>query len=203
MGIGLGLTGAGYTGGSFGSYSSLSSYGYNTERQLEYRKGRKEVNEFDEAYDEELKDRDSIVNQNIRAFVKHLKDGHEDEAFDAYNKLLEEMKLQSRYDDCKTDEGYRAKAQEKIEEYLTQQNDGEFVDLSDFIKQNAADKVDQHNQLCSTWDDSIVDKTTEEELLNIICGEHNEIRESGYQFGDICRNIFASFWNWASGRRAF
>ncbi len=196
MSIALGLYGTGYSGGSgaYSSYYSTFGYGYNAERQLENLAGRKKVYDQEESDENEYNSRGEEVYQEITNFIDALEVRHkEDEALQEYNDLIEHMKGQPGYKDL-DENALRAEAQDKIEKALAKRNGEESADLIKFIRDNAADEFEKHRQLKSAPDSSKVDVTTEKELLKIVCGKDETIRDaSGYQFWDLCRSIGAFF----------
>ncbi len=147
------------------------------------------------------------VEQKVANFVSYIEDGEEDLATHAYNDLLQELNKNNNFQNEIRSDGddaqLRASANAAISKYLAQR-EGKDVDIEDWLEDNTADASEQHCQYASTWNDDIVDKNTTEDLIKMMTGR--EVRKEGadrYHFGDVSRNIFASFHNWLWGREHF
>lgn len=120
--------------------------------------------------------RDGVMDTQISNFTNYMESGREDEAMEAYQALIEEMKQQTRYAGLSEAE-LQAIAREIIEIELSNAA-GQNVDLVDYIREHAADATEQHKQKTLYCDDK-VDSVTEEQLLNAICGMNEEEYVSG------------------------
>jgi hypothetical protein len=149
----------------------------------------------------------SALEQKVKNFVSYIEDGEEDLAVQAYNDLLQELNKNNNFQNQVRADGddaqLRASANAAIAKYLETRDD-KTIDIEDWLEDNTSDVHEQHKQYCSTWDDSIVDENTTEDLIKMMTGR--EVRKEGgdrYHFGDGCRNVFASFHNWLWGRDHF
>lgn len=120
--------------------------------------------------------RDGVMDTQISNFTNYMESGREDEAMEAYQALIEEMKQQTRYAGLSEAE-LQSIAREIIEIELSNAA-GQNVDLVDYIREHAADATEQHKQKTLYCDDK-VDSVTEEQLLNAICGMNEEEYVSG------------------------
>ncbi len=147
------------------------------------------------------------LEQKVANFVSYIEDGEEDYAVQAYNELLQELNKNTNFqNEIRTDGDdaqLRASANAAIKKYL-EARAGKEVNIEDWLEENTADCHEQHKQYVATWDDSIVDQNTTEDLIKVMFGR--EVRKEGadrYHFGDGCRAVFAGFHNWLWGRSHF
>ena len=199
-----GLAGAGYV--SSGSLSFGSGAYISTQGVLDSMERDREVSDRRMQYDIEDTTRNGSFETDVNKFSQYLEEGKEDKALKYYYELLEDMKKYPEYSSL-DDKALQVQAMKIIEAQLTKQNDNVDVDLEEYIKKHAANSGERHHQLNCTFDDSIVDDTTEEDLLNIILGMDEDKKDHElYGIGagaSVVGGFFASIHNWIWGRQSF
>lgn len=184
----------GFTG-SYGTYTT-SGYGLNgytysgdTTSILE---SRYNTLQQSQAYEIGTAGNDAVISSKIDNFTSYIENGQEDNALEAYNELLEQMKLQARYSQLITEDGddtqLRAVARQLIESDAG-------VDLEDLIRECTRDAKGVEAQ--KMYRGEYCDSTTQEELLEQVCDikeqeGHLNVLEKGWHglWGGI-----ASVWN--------
>ncbi|MBQ9246522.1 hypothetical protein IJ182_09675 [bacterium] len=178
--------------------STGTSYNY-------YRRYREQIHEdsiFTNTIEVETTSRDAVLQDSINNFAYYLENGYEDKAMAAYQELIEQMKAQPEYTD-RSDKELQAYAKRMIEQQLSEQK-GEEVDLVKYIKDHAASQSElDWQQHCNLFNQGIIDKTTEEDLLNAVCGldeDKNGMPPVVHVLGAI-PGFFASLWNGIAGKQ--
>ena len=179
-----------------------------------YMEQRHENNVFAQTLSNEDESKTLILNEDADNFIYQIESQQEDEAAAAFNALLEDMANMPEYaslvkineDGTKDYRAIRPKATQIVIQALAERDGKEpnEIDLEKWLEKNTANVSEQHCQYNSTWNDSIVDETTTEDLIYLMTGR--EVKKEGgnsYHFGDGCRNVFASFHNWLWGRESF
>lgn len=157
---------SGFTG-SYGTYttgSTINGYTYtgDTTTILE---SRYNTLQQSQAYEIGTAGNDAVMSSKIDKFTSYIENGEEDKALAAYQELLEQMKLQTRYSQLVTEDGddtqLRAVARQLIESDAG-------VDLEELIRECTRDaKAVQKQQLYRGVE--FCDSTTQEELLAETC----------------------------------
>ncbi len=174
---------SGTTSGSYYGTGLSTTNFWNTD----YLDKKDNYNQAKEGIDVQGAARDAVMDTQIANFTNYLSSGREDEAMEAYNKLIEEMSQQTRYAGC-SDAQLQSIAREIIEMELSEQA-GENVDLETYIRENAANAAEQSTQK-TLWCNDKVDSVTEEQLLNTICGLNEEEYVSpGRKVGNFLLNV--------------
>ena len=179
--------------------SSVSSYTqsggitaaslYNTD----YLDSKYDYNDTRESYEVAYSGRDAAIETKISNLCSYIANGQEDKAFVAYEELLNEMKLQARYEQLVDENGDDTQLKSVARKLIETDLGG---DLEEFIRENTRTNSRVENQKVLTWGNC--DTTTQEDLLAEIC-DIDEEKGNGsilVQIGAAIASPFVVFGNW-------
>lgn len=127
-----------------------------------------EYNETKESYETKDTAQDEAIATEISNILYQIEAGYEDEAMEAYSELIALLQDQSQYSTL-SDSELQAVAKSLLSAQVEEDSEGEYTNIQDFIVDFAADADENYMQ--KVWfKNSKVDSTTEEDLLETICG---------------------------------
>ncbi len=129
---------------------------------------RYEYQETKESYETKDLAQDEAITEEIENILYLIEAGYEDKAMEAYNELIETIGGQSQYSTLSESE-LQSVAKSLLDSQVEEDTEGEYTSIKDYIVDYAADADENYMQ--KVWyKNSKVDSTTEEDLLESICG---------------------------------
>lgn len=158
MTTGISFQNGSYTGGTAtaGTFTTTGGISVNSLYNTEYLDSKYDYADTKEGYEMTYVGRDAAIDTQISNVISQLAKGNEDKALSAYNKLIEEMSTQGRYENLEGTQ-LTAVARQLIESQLGSS-------LEDYIVDNAANSFERGFEI--NWEG---DSATESDLLMTMC----------------------------------
>ena len=154
------------TASSYTQSGSLSAASlYNTE----YLDKKYDYTDTKESYEIAYSGRDAAIETKISNICSYLANGKEDKAMAAYEELLSEMTMQTRYEQLVSESGDDTQLRSVARQLIESELGG---DLEEFIRENSRDSIGVEKQQL-LWGDNC-DSTTQEDLLLAMCNVDEE-----------------------------
>lgn len=122
-----------------------------------------------ESYEIAYSGRDAAIETKISNICSYLANGKEDKAMAAYEELLSEMTMQTRYEQLVSESGDDTQLRSVARQLIESELGG---DLEEFIRENSRDSIGVEKQQL-LWGDNC-DSTTQEDLLLAMCNVDEE-----------------------------
>ena len=168
MTTGISFQNGSYTSGtaSASTFTTSGGISVNSLYNTEYLDSKYDYADTKEGYEMSYAGRDAVLDTQISNIIAYLGDGQEDKAMAAYEKLIEEMSTQTRYESIAESDGQlQAVARQLIEAELGS-------DLEEYIRTNSRDAAGVQAQQIRTLGNC--DSTSQEDLLLAMCDIEEE-----------------------------
>lgn len=168
MTTGISFQNGSYTSGtaSASAFTTSGGISVNSLYNTEYLDSKYNYADTKEGYEMSYAGRDAVLDTQISNIITYLQNGQEDKAMAAYEKLINEMSTQTRYESIAESEGQlQAVARQLIEAELGS-------DLEEYIRENARDAAGVEAQKIRTLGNC--DSTSQEDLLLAMCDIEEE-----------------------------